>query len=77
MTARSAGLFGFAGVVQPNVHALDKVARHVDGIVLDEDQPMLGIRTDPFLNSLHDDARWGAILTALGLSDTQVAEIEF
>lgn len=44
---------------------------------LDEDQPMLGIRTDPFLVSLHDDARWDAILAALGLCDAQVAEIEF
>ncbi len=43
----------------------------------DEGQPMLGIRTDPFLASLHNDARWDSILTELGLSDDQVAKIEF
>ena len=42
-----------------------------------EEQPMSGIRTDPFLNSLHNDARWNSILTEAGLSDEQVAKIEF
>ena len=44
---------------------------------VDEGQPMLGIRTDPFLTSLHDDARWDSILAETGLSDAQVAKIEF
>jgi adenylate cyclase len=43
----------------------------------DEEQPMLGIRTDPFLASLHNDARWNLILTESGLSDDDVAKIEF
>jgi TolB-like protein len=43
----------------------------------DEGQPMSGVRTDPFLNSLHDDVRWNPILTESGLSDDQVAKIEF
>ncbi len=43
----------------------------------DEGQPLLGIRTDPFLNSLHNDARWNLILTDVGLSDDDVAKIEF
>jgi serine/threonine-protein kinase len=43
----------------------------------DEGQPMSGIRTDPFLTSLHIDARWNSILTQYGLSDDQVAKIEF
>lgn len=44
---------------------------------VDEEQPMLGIRTDPFLTSLHNDARWNSILTETGLSDEQVAQIDF
>ena len=44
---------------------------------VDEGQPMSGIRTDPFLTSLHDDPRWNSILTEIGLSDDQVANIEF
>jgi adenylate cyclase len=43
----------------------------------DEEQPMLGIRTDPFLASLHNDARWNLILTRFGLSDDDVAKINF
>ena len=44
---------------------------------IDEQQPMLGIRTDPFLRSLHDDERWSAVLERVGLSDEQVASIDF
>jgi len=43
----------------------------------DEGQPISGIRTDPFLTSLHNDVRWDSILTEFGLSDDQVARIEF
>ncbi len=42
---------------------------------LDEDQPTRGIKTDPFLRNLHDDARWNPLLTSFGLSDKQVAAI--
>ena len=44
---------------------------------VDEEQPMSGIRTDPFLTSMHNDARWNLILTESGLSDDDVAKIEF
>ncbi len=44
---------------------------------LDEDQPTRGIKTDPFLKNLHDDARWNPLLTSFGLSDKQVAAIKF
>ena len=44
---------------------------------LDEDQPTRGIKTDPFLKNLHDDARWNPLLTSFGLSDKQVAAIRF
>jgi adenylate cyclase len=44
---------------------------------VDEGQPMLGIRTDPFLRNLHDDERWSVLLQQLGLSDDQVAAIDF
>jgi len=44
---------------------------------VDQRQPMLGIRTDPFLTSLHNDVRWNSLLTETGLSDDQVAKIEF
>jgi len=43
----------------------------------DEEQPMSGIRTDPFLTSLHNDARWNLVLAKSGLSDDDVAKIEF
>jgi tetratricopeptide (TPR) repeat protein len=43
----------------------------------DEEQPNLGIRTDPFLISLHDDARWNLVLTESGLSDDDVAKVDF
>jgi len=42
---------------------------------LDEDHPARGIKTDPFLKNLHDDARWNPLLTSFGLSDKQVAAI--
>jgi serine/threonine-protein kinase len=42
---------------------------------LDEGQPTRGIKTDPFLKNLHDDARWNPLLTSFGLSDKQVAAI--
>ena len=44
---------------------------------LDEDQQTRGIKTDPFLKNLHDDARWNPLLTSLGLSDEQLAAIRF
>lgn len=44
---------------------------------IDNDQPTLGIRTEPFLKNLHDDERWSPLLTSVGLSDEQVAAIEF
>lgn len=44
---------------------------------IDEGQPTLGIRTEPLLSSLHDDARWNVILEKRGLSDEQVAAIRF
>lgn len=42
-----------------------------------EGQPTNGIRNDPFLRNLHDDARWDLLMARLGLSDEQVAAIEF
>ena len=44
---------------------------------VNENQPTLGIRTEPFLKNLHDDPRWDALLTSVGLSDEQVAAIDF
>jgi len=40
-------------------------------------QSVNGIRTDPFLRNLHDDARWDALLTRIGLSDEQLDAIRF
>ncbi len=42
---------------------------------VNDGQPTSGIRTDPFLNNLHDDPRWNPLLARLGLSDEQVAAI--
>jgi tetratricopeptide (TPR) repeat protein len=62
------------------VHAwrndLDAAFQWLDRAV-SEGQPTNGIRNDPFLRKLHDDARWDLLLTRLGLSDEQVAAIEF
>jgi predicted Zn-dependent protease len=35
------------------------------------------IKADPFTRNLHDDERWDLLLARLGLSDDQVAAIEF
>ncbi len=43
----------------------------------DDNQRTSGIRSDPFLKSLHDDPRWNPLLARFGLSDEQVAAIEF
>jgi len=42
-----------------------------------EGQPTNGIKNDPFLRNLHDDARWDRLLARVGLADEQVAAIEF
>ncbi len=44
---------------------------------VDDGQQTAGIRSDPFLNKLRDDPRWNPLLARLGLSDEQVAAIEF
>lgn len=44
---------------------------------LDEGQPVLGINTDPFLGSLHDDPRWEPLLARIGMSSAQLSAIEF
>jgi TolB-like protein/Tfp pilus assembly protein PilF len=46
-------------------------------LALEEQQAMLGVRTDPFLQNLHDDPRWAPLLEEVGLSDAQVAAIDF
>ncbi len=35
------------------------------------------MRGDPMLMTLHDDPRWHALLTRIGLSDDALAAIEF
>jgi TolB-like protein len=52
--------------------AFDWLARAVD-----EEQPTLGIRTEPMLQTLHADPRWQPLLARVGLSDEQVAAIDF
>jgi TolB-like protein/Flp pilus assembly protein TadD len=44
---------------------------------IDEGQPVLGINTDPFLGSLHDDPRWEPLLARIGMSSEQLAAVEF
>jgi tetratricopeptide (TPR) repeat protein len=55
---------------------LDAAFQWLDRAV-SEGQPTNGIKKDPFLRNLHDDARWDLLLERLGLSDEQVAAIEF
>ena len=43
---------------------------------IDERQRVLGMRTEPLFQSLHEDPRWIRVLEQLGLSDAQVAGIE-
>lgn len=42
---------------------------------VDEGQSTYGVRTEPFLRSLHEDPRWAALLERLGLANGQIAEI--
>jgi len=44
---------------------------------LDEGQPLAGVKTEPYLRSLHGDPRWELLLERAGVSDSQVAAIEF
>lgn len=55
---------------------LDAAFQWLD-LAVSEGQPTSGIRNDPFSKNLHDDARWDLMLARLGLSDEQVAAIEF
>lgn len=43
---------------------------------LDEGQAFFGIKTEVYLNALHDDSRWEEVLVKAGLSDRQVANID-
>jgi tetratricopeptide (TPR) repeat protein len=43
---------------------------------IDEDQSVFGIRTEPFLRTLHDDPRWDRTLERTGLADHQIADIQ-
>jgi tetratricopeptide (TPR) repeat protein len=44
---------------------------------VNEGQDVSGMRTDPFMQGLHGDPRWEPLLTRVGLSDAQVANIDF
>jgi adenylate cyclase len=44
---------------------------------LDEEQPLAGVSTEPFLTALHGDPRWPVLLERAGVSDEQVASVEF
>ena len=55
---------------------LDAAFQWLD-LAVSEGQLTSGIRNDPFSKNLHDDARWELLLARLGLSDEQVAAIEF
>lgn len=44
---------------------------------LESGQRTLGIRTEPMLRSLQEDPRWEKLLFRLGLSDSQVQDIDF
>lgn len=44
---------------------------------IDEGQRASGLRTDPVLATLHGDPRWQETLEKVGVSDEQVAKIEF
>lgn len=64
-----ASIYAWRGDIEPAFEWLEQ------GIV--EQQPMPGIRTDPFLRNLYDDERWDSVLRRVGLSDQQVAAIDF
>jgi len=42
---------------------------------IDDGQSTFGIRTEPFLSTLHDDPRWQPLLEQLGLADGQIGGI--
>lgn len=44
---------------------------------VNDGQPTNGIRNEPLMRRLHDDPRWEPLLTRIGLSDEQVAAIQF
>lgn len=43
---------------------------------VDERQRTLAMRTEPLFENLRDDSRWQPVLTQLGLSDQQIANLE-
>ena len=70
-----AGAFRIASVYAWR-NDLDAAFQWLDRAV-SEGQSTSGVKTDPFSRNLHDDARWDLMLARLGLSDEQVAAIEF
>jgi adenylate cyclase len=53
---------------------LDNSFRWLD-LAIDEGQSFFGIKTEIYLDALHDDVRWEDILRKSGLSDEQIADI--
>ena len=44
---------------------------------INEGQQVIELKREPFLRSLHSDPRWEMTLARVGLTDAQLADLEF
>jgi len=63
------------GLVHAWRHEIDEAFTWLNRAI-EEEQSLFGIRTEPFLQVLHDDPRWEETLEKVGLGERQIAEIE-
>jgi len=55
----------------------DRAFEWLDRAVVDHNQNLFTVASEPQFDRLHDDPRWLALLRRLGLAPEQLAKIEF
>jgi len=66
--SKSPVFIAWRGEIDRSFSWLDRIA--VEG------QSYFGLKTEPFLKTLHDDPRWEPLLQKLGLADAQLLGVD-